>query len=81
MSRDREWLAVDALLRVINAAHPIFRKRHNWLSPLTTDEERRQFIADCCAWWNETVCPTMDRIGAIWSERQQQFGLGTREKR
>jgi hypothetical protein len=62
-------------VKTINAAQEMFQNRHNWLSPLTSDEERRQFIARSCEWWNEIVCPAMDTIGAIWSEREQRFEL------
>ena len=34
----------ETLVKAINAAHEVFQARHNWLSPLTSDEERRQFI-------------------------------------
>ena len=62
-------------MKTINAAHEVFQARHNWLSPLTSDEERRQFIARCCEWWNNIVCPAMDTIGAVWNEQEQCFEL------
>jgi hypothetical protein len=63
------------LLQIINDANHVFADRHNWLSPLTRDEERKQFVARCCHWWNHTVCPAMDRIGAVWNEGKQRFEL------
>jgi hypothetical protein len=68
--------AADMLLEVINDANRIFGHRHNWLSPLTSDQERKEFIARCCEWWNTIVCPTMDRIGAVWDNRKQRFEAG-----
>ena len=70
-----EHVCVESLLATINAGHKLFQNRHNWLSPLTTDEERRQFIAAACNWWNNVVCPSMDRIGARWNEQSQCFEL------
>ena len=63
----------ETLVETINAAHEVFQARHNWLSPLTSDEERRQFIVRCCEWWNNIVCPAMDTIGAVWNEQEQCF--------
>ncbi len=51
------------LVEVINEANRIFAGRHNRLSPLTSEQERRQFIARCCAWWNHLLCPAMGRVG------------------
>lgn len=48
--------AADMLLDVVNDANRIFAGRHNWLSPVTSDEERKQFIWRCCQWWNCFVC-------------------------
>jgi hypothetical protein len=65
----------ETLVKTINAAHEVFQARHNWLSLLTSDEERRQFIVRCCEWWNNIVCPAMDTIGAVWNEQEQCFEL------
>jgi hypothetical protein len=83
MSRHQRSLALprekrghtETLLMAINAAHEIFQARHNWLSPLTNDEERKQFIVRCGDWWNKTICPAMDAIGAVWNEQRQCFEL------
>jgi hypothetical protein len=64
---------MNLILNIINDANRIFGQRHNWLSPLTSDEEHKQFIARCCDWWNHLVCPTMARMGAVWDERKQRF--------
>ncbi len=69
--------AVDMLLNVINEANCFFAGRHNWLSPLTSDEDRQQFVARCCEWWNHSVCPAMDQVGAEWNETQQRFEFHT----
>jgi hypothetical protein len=73
-----EHAPTEMLLNVINDANRIFAQRHNWLSPLTSDEERQQFIARCCDWWNHLVCPTMDRIDATWNEGKQRFEFAQR---
>jgi hypothetical protein len=68
--------AAEMLLEAINRANRIFGHRHNWLSPLTSDQERKEFIARCCQWWNTIVCPTMDQIGVVWDDRKQRFEAG-----
>jgi hypothetical protein len=68
-------LSAALLLEVVNSANRIFAGQHNWLSPLTCDEERKQFIVRCCAWWNDCVGPAMDRVGATWNEAQQCFEI------
>ena len=79
MPRRRRDLAIEngahvgTLLAAINAAHDVFQNRHNWLSPLTTEEERKQFIARYCDWWNNVACPAMDAVGARWNEQEQRF--------
>lgn len=74
-----EGAQVDTLLAAINAAHGVFQNRHNWLSPLTTDDERKQFIARYCDWWNNVVCPAMDAVGARWNEQDQRFVAALKE--
>lgn len=56
--------ATDILLGVINHAKRIFAGRQNWLSPLTSDEQRKEFISRCC-WWNRAVYRAMERVGAV----------------
>ena len=72
-----EHAEIQLLLATINAAHNVFQNRHNWLSPLTTNGERADFIAAACVWWNNVVCPAMDSIGALWNEDKQRFELPT----
>ena len=64
---------METLLAAINAAHDVFAGRHNWLSPLTSDDERRQFIARHCDWWNNIACPAMNSVGAVWNQQRQRF--------
>jgi hypothetical protein len=70
-----EFSPTGVLLEVANSAHRIFAGRHNWLSPLTSEEERKQFIVRCGAWWNDCVGPAMDRVEAAWNEAQQCFQI------
>lgn len=72
---DFETSSSAVLLEVINDANRIFDGRHNWLSPITTEQERQQFISRCCDWWNYFVCPAMDRFGAVWNEARQRFEI------
>ena len=67
----------EVLLDIINDANRVFAGRHNWLSPMTSDEERKQFISRCCEWWNCFVCPAMDRVGAVWNEAHQRFEINS----
>ncbi len=76
MSHDqRDPDPASDLIAAINQANQIFADRHNWLSPTTTDQERMQFVARCCRWWNDVVCPTMEKIGVVWNERKQRFEI------
>jgi hypothetical protein len=72
---DLQASTAELLVGVINEANHIFAGRHNWLSPLTSEQERQQFISRCCDWWNHFVCPAMDRVGAEWNETRQRFEM------
>lgn len=61
--------ATDILLHAVNDANPIFGGPYHWLSPLTSDEERKQFISRCCR------RPAMERVGAVWNEARQCFEI------
>lgn len=67
----------EVLLDIINDANRVFAGRHDWLSPMTSDEERKQFISRCCEWWNCFVCPAMDRVGVVWDEAHQCFEINS----